>query len=386
MPKQRLYFDYASTTPLLPEAREAMLPYLSESFGNAGSLHSFGQDAVRALDKSRETIASLLGADFRQLIFTSSATEANNLALRGAVLKFIENNQGKIPHIISTAIEHESILQTLKDMEEKRIARITILPVDKKGIVDPWAIKDSITEDTILVSVMYANNEIGSIEPISKIGSIIKALRGKNSYPLFHVDAVQAFQFIDMDVNELNVDLMTISSHKIYGPKGAAVLFARNTDLLSPLLTGGGQEFGFRSGTENIPAIVGFAKACEVAARERKEVSKKVRDLSLLLLDSMRDFAEFDLNGPSLKDARLPNIMNIYFPGKKNEEILAKLDLAGVAVSAGSACSARSLNPSHVLSALGLSEERIKQSIRISLGAPTTKEEIASLLEILKSL
>lgn len=388
MLKKRLYFDYASTTPLLNQAKEAMLPFLDSEFGNAGSLHSFGQEAIRALDKSRETIARLLGADFRQIIFTSSATEANNLALRGCLPKFksLNNESKKVPHIISTFIEHESVLRALSDMEIKGEARITILPVNKKGMIDPWSVKDAITEDTVLVSIMYANNEMGSIEPISKIGSIIKSFRGKNSYPLFHVDAVQAFQFLDCNVHELNVDLMTISSHKVYGPKGAAALFVREPNTLSPLFAGGGQEFGLRSGTENIPAIVGFAKAAEVVVSKREENKKKLRDLSLFLWQVLSDVAEIDINGPLLKDERLPNILNIHFLGKENEELLAKLDLAGIAVSAGSACKSRSLETSHVLGAIGLPEKRIEESIRISLGAPTTKEEIVLLGEVIKSL
>lgn len=388
---KRIYLDYAATTPVDPEVLSAMMPYFSERFGNPGSLHTFGQEAIAAVDRSRETIAHTLGAEFRQVVFTASATEANNLALRGAVRKFREahmaEKQAAAPHtparVIVSAIEHESVLETARDLACEGVD-VVYIPVD--------ALKESLTPETAIASIMYANNEIGSVQPIRAIADVIKEFKAKTKtggpFPLFHTDAAQAFQFLDCDVKKLGVDLMTISSHKIYGPKGAGALYVRDTALLAPLITGGGQEFGLRSGTENVPAIVGFAKAVELAVAAREKESKRIAALRDRLWQGIKKvFPKAEVN--EFEDgtgaATLPNILNIYFPGRAAQDLLLKWDLAGLAVSAGSACRARAVTPSYVIEALGYSKERAAASIRFSLGRPTTEQEIDGALEIMKS-
>lgn len=385
MSEPRLYFDSAASTPVRPEVWEAMQPYFREKFGNPGSLHSFGQEAIKAVDESREKIAKSLGADFRQIIFTSSATEANNLAFRGTIRKFwwnffkkVEKTGSYLPHLISTAIEHESVLETLKDVQDRGAAKVTILPVNENGLIDPSAIKNALTPQTILVSVMYVNNEVGTIEDIKKISSIVREFRGNSAYPLLHTDAVQAPQFLSCNPDILGVDLMTLSSHKIYGPKGAALLYVRNTNLLSPLITGGGQEFGIRSGTENVPAIVGFAEAAELIMSEREALKDKISNLASRFVDGLRDSGvKFEINGFDVGNkSRISAILNLRFPGINAETFLTELDLKGFAASSGSACKARALTPSHVLQAMGLPGEKIKESVRISLHKFLTEEDI----------
>ena len=399
---KRIYLDYAATTPVDPAVLRAMEPYFSEKFGNPGSLHSFGQEAIAAVDRSRETIAKFIGAEFREVIFTGSATEANNLVLRG----IIKNAQRKIarPRIIVSAIEHESILETAHDLERNGV-EIVYLPVDKNGIVDLKKLKASLNEQTVLVSVMYANNEIGTIQPIVEIAKIIgefktesaglkpKLASKKNiAYPLFHTDAAQAFQFLDCDVRELGVDLMTLSSHKIYGPKGAAALYIRGNsgkaqdNILNALTTGGGQEFGLRPGTENVPAIVGFAKAAELAVTMREKELKRIEKLRDQLLRGIKKiYPKAVLNGATNKREALPNILNIYFPGRASQDLLTRFDLAGLAVSSGSACRSRAFESSYVIEAIGHSKECARSSIRFSLGRPTLKGEIDEALKIIKS-
>lgn len=375
-----LYFDYASTTPVLPEAQEALFSCVKNNFGNAGSLHSFGQEAVRILDQSRETIAGLLNADFRQIIFTSSATEANNLALRG-VFKKGGKNRKKI--IISKA-EHESILETAQDLASEG-AEIVYLPVDIDGIPKIEELKKALEEEKILmVSLMFANNETGALSPIKEFCKIVKEV---DPEIIFHTDASQAFQFVDCDVKALGVDMLTISSHKIYGPKGVATLYVKDLNTIDCINTGGGQEFGFRSGTENIPAISGFAVAVKEVSIKRDENRKRIEVLSQMLWDGIKGILEADINGPALGESRrTPNILNVSFKNRESEDMLVRLDMAGVAVSAGSACRSRSPRPSHVLSAMGLNEERMASSIRFSLGAPTTEEEIQKLIRILRNI
>lgn len=450
---KRIYFDYAASTPVEPRVEKAMRPYFFQKFGNTSSLHRFGQEALAAVDLSREVIASALGANFREIIFTGSATEANNLALRGPVKEFRIQNLGYRkplnsksyilnPRIVVSAIEHESILETARDLEQCG-AEIVYLPVNRQGVIDLKKLKKSLNERTILVSVMYANNEIGTIEPISAIAKLVQEFRkqkieNRNSrfyfldsrFPLFHTDAVQAFQFLDCDVKNLGVDLLTLSAHKIYGPKGVGGLYVRqqiansksqiannsnkksyspfaigHLPLLAPLTTGGGQEFGLRSGTENTPAIVGFAKAVELISNSRELESKRIRKLHDYFWQEIRKvFPGAEINGATTKSkeqmtnslnkgvyspfaiGHLPNILNIYFPGYKSEELLAKLDLAGIAVSAGSACTSRSPLPSYVIRSLGWNEKRMRGSLRFSFGRPTTKSEIDKALKIIKNI
>ncbi|MDP2598477.1 MAG: cysteine desulfurase family protein [Candidatus Liptonbacteria bacterium] len=295
---EKIYLDYAASTPVDPRVFEAMRPYFTEKFGNPGSLHSFGQEAIAAVDKSRETIAKALGADFREVIFTGSATEANNLALRGVIKRFeyrISNIE--YPRIIISAIEHESVLETARDLEREGI-EVVYLPVDRRGVVDLEKLKEALNERTVLVSIMHANNEIGTAQPLFEIHRIIEDFKKRNSSipqflncPLLHSDCAQAFQFLDCDVDALGVDLMTLSAHKIYGPKGIGALYVRQGkeknvklpdsrfQILDSIATGGGQEFGLRSGTENVPLIVGFAKAVELAIAVREKEARRIGDL-----------------------------------------------------------------------------------------------------------
>ncbi len=399
---RRIYLDYAASTPVDPEVLRAMMPYFSERFGNPGSLHTFGQEAIAALDRSRETIARALGADFRQIIFTASATEANNLALRGAVRRFrmAYNLSGRherraAPRLIVSAIEHESVLETARDLGREGV-RVTYVPVSVRGIADLKKIKKSLTQETALVSVMYANNEVGTVQPLKEIAALIKDFRNQISgqkpvigdrLPAFHADAAQAFQFLDCNANALGVDFMTISSHKIHGPKGAGALFVRDAaDMLLPIVGGGGQEFGLRSGTENVPAIVGFAKAVELAAARRESETKRIAALRDRLWGGLKDiFPEAETNGSENKGERLPNILNVYFPGKAAQDLLTKFDLCGLAASSGSACRSRAMESSYVIHALGHSKERAKESIRFSLGRPTTEREVEEALKIVKA-
>jgi cysteine desulfurase len=381
---KRIYFDYAATTPVDPAVLAAMEPYFAEKFGNPGSLHSFGQEAIAVVDRSRETIARAVGADFRQIIFTGSATEANNLALRGAVAGFRVARKA-MPRIIVSAIEHESVLETARDMGREG-AEVVYAPVDEKGTVDLKKIKESLTSDTAVVSIMYANNEIGAIQPIAEIAKTIQEFRGKNIYPLFHIDAAQALQFLDCDISHLGIDLMTLSAHKIYGPKGIGALYIKDMKNLRPIISGGGQEFGLRSGTENVPSIVGFAKAVELTTVLRDKESGRLAELrDHLSAEIKRIFPKAEINGPENDAEKLPNILNVYFPGLAAQDLLTKFDLAGLAVSSGSACRSRAPEYSYVIEELGYSKERAKSSIRFSLGRPTAEDEITRALEIIKA-
>lgn len=399
MPKpNRIYLDYAASTPLDPAVFDAMKPYFGVRFGNPGSLHAFGQEAIAAVDRSRETIARALGAEFRQVVFTSSATEANNLAVRGALLaarkKREEGAAIDRPRIVISAVEHESVMEAAREAERTG-AEVIVVPVNAAGIVDEKKIKESLNDRTVLVSIMYAQNEIGTIEPISEIAQAIAAFRGKNIHPLFHTDAAQALQFLDCNAGALKVDLMTLSAHKIYGPKGVGALYVRDLQGVQPIIHGGGQEFGVRSGTENVPAIVGFAKAVERAVAVREQEAERIgnmRDYFWTELKKIIPAAELN-GGTADRDRspsdRLPNIVNVYFPGREAQDILTALDLRGVAASSGSACRSRAMESSHVMNALGYSRERAHASVRFSFGRPTTRAEIdgalAAIQEILAS-
>ena len=390
----RIYLDYAATTPVDPAALHAMKPYFSEKFGNAGSLHSFGQEAIAAVDRAREDLARVLSAEFREVVFMGSATEANNLALRG-IVKQVASGKWQVagrPRIIVSSIEHESILETAKDLERDGI-EIVYLSVNARGVVDLEKLKESLTENTILVSVMYVNNEIGTVQPIKEVSKAIQEFRSRLPLatchlPLFHCDASQAFNYFNCDVNVLGVDLMTLSSHKIYGPKGAAALYVRadSFPLLAPLTAGGGQEFGLRSGTENVPAIVGFAKAVELVEAGREKESKHIAVLRDQFSRGIKKvFPKAEINGASFPDSS-PHILNIYFPSHDAQDILTQLDLAGIAASSGSACRSRAMESSYVIEALGYSKARARSSIRFSFGRPTTKKEIDSALRVLQKI
>ncbi|RLJ10219.1 MAG: cysteine desulfurase NifS [Candidatus Aenigmatarchaeota archaeon] len=366
---KRIYLDHAATTPVAKEVMEAMLPFFNERFGNASSLHHFGREAREALEDSRKTILKKLNGKNHTLVFTSGGTESNNLAIKGVA--FANRNKGK--HIITTKIEHDCVLNTCKWLESMGF-EITYLPVDKYGFVNPEDVESSIRDDTILVSVIHANNEIGTIEPISEIGKICEE---KDVY--FHTDACQSFTKVPINLKKQHIDLLTINSHKIYGPKGiGALILGENVDI-EPIAHGGGHEFGLRSGTENVAGAVGFAKATEIIKDKDIEHMKSLRDM---LIKGALEIEETWLNGHPTE--RLCNNANITFRYIEGESLLLHLDLKGIAVSTGSACSSKSLEPSHVLMAIGLRPEDAHGSIRFSLGKDNTKDEIKYTLEVLK--
>lgn len=367
-----VYLDYAATTPVDPRVEKAMLPYISEKFGNTMSLHSFGQEAKEALEGSREVIADLMGAKSSEIIFTSSATESNNSVLKG--IAFANRERGN--HIIISSIEHACVMESARFLESQGF-EITRLKVDKFGLVDPADVKKAIRKNTLLVSIMHANNEIGTIEPIEEIGKIC---RERGVY--FHTDAAQSFGKIPIDVNKMNVDLLTASSHKMYGPKGAASLFIREGVKILPLLHGGGHESGLRPSTVNVAAIVGFAEACRICKKEMQKESQRLTKLRDELIKGVLEKIEGShLNGHPQK--RLPNNANFWFEFVEGESMVIQLDLLGIAASTGSACSSEKLEPSHVLLAIGLKPQEAHGSLRLSLGRWTTKKEIDELLEVL---
>lgn len=368
----KIYLDYAATTPVDPRVLKAMLPFFSEKFGNTMSLHSLGQEAKEILEESREKVANFIGAKLEEIIFTSSATESNNLALKG--IAFAHRERGN--HIIISAIEHPCILESARWLETQGF-QITKIKVDKYGLVDPEDVKKAIKKETILVSIMHANNEIGTIEPIEEIGKICRQ-RGI----IFHTDAVQTLGKIEVNVEKLNVDLLSGSSHKIYGPKGVGFLYIRKGTKILPLLHGGGQEFGLRSSTVNLPGIVGFAKAIEICQKEMKKESERLRKLSEILIKGIKEKIEGSrLNSHPAK--RVPNIVNFSFEKIEGESLVLRLDMEGILVSTGSACSSAKLQASHVLLAIGLPPALAHGSIRFSLGRWTKEEDVYYLLEVL---
>jgi cysteine desulfurase len=374
MTEERIYLDYAATTPLDPRVLEAMMPYMTEHFGNPNSIHSFGREARRAIDEAREKIAQLLNCQPSEIVFTSGGTESDNLALRGVA----EAYRHKGNHIVTTAIEHHAILRTCKALEDMGFS-VTYLPVDEHGLVSPEQVAEAVNERTILVSVMHANNEIGTIEPIAEI---VRAVKEKRPDTMVHTDAVQTVGHIPVDIQELGVDLLSFSAHKFYGPKGIGGLFVRKGVRLVPQITGGGQERNRRSGTENVAAIVGMAKALELAVEEMPTELPRLQALrDELITGVLSRIPETRLNGhPTL---RLPHNANFSFRGIEGEALLLQLDLNGIAASSGSACSSGSLEPSHVLLALGLDYELAIGSLRITLGRFTTREHILRLLDLL---
>ena len=371
---KRIYLDYAATTPVDKRVAKAMEPYFIEKFGNTMSLHSFGQEAKFALDQSRQILADLIDAEPNEIIFTGSATESNNLALKGVT--FANKNKGN--HIIISSIEHPCIMESAKWLSKNGF-EITKLPVDKFGFVNVEDLKKSITQKTILVSVMHASNEIGTIEPITEIGKIC---REKGIY--FHTDASQSFGKIKIDVEKMNIDLLTASSHKMYGPKGVAFLYVRDGVKIEPILHGGGQENGLRNSTVNIPAIVGFAKAAELCEKEMKQESKRLSKLRDKIIKGILKINGARLNGD--KKNRLPNNINVSFPYIEGESLIIQLDMHGIACSTGSACSSIKLEPSYVLLAIGLKPEEAHGSLRISLGRFTTEKEMNYLLKVLPKI
>jgi cysteine desulfurase len=370
--KKRIYLDYAATAPVRKEVVKEMLPYFSDKFGNPSSLHSFGLEAKAAVSNARKTIANVINAEEDEIIFTSGGTESDNLAIKGVAYA----NKDKGNHIITSKIEHHAVLNTMKELEKEGF-KVTYIPVDKYGQVNPKDVENAITDDTILISIMHANNEIGTIQPISQIGKIAK----KNDV-IFHTDAVQSFCHLPIDVDKFNVDLLSVSSHKIGGPKGVGALYVRKGIPIKPLFNGGPHEFNKRAGTENVPGIVGFGKAAEIASKEMKKESVRLTRLRDRLINSIiSSIPGVRLNGHPKN--RLPNNVNFSFIGVEGEAMLLMLDSLGIAASTGSACSSHDLSPSHVLLALDPDPVKAHGSLRFTLGHETTEEEINYVIKML---
>ncbi|HJH31064.1 MAG TPA: cysteine desulfurase NifS [Methanosarcinaceae archaeon] len=362
---KRIYMDHSATTPVDSLVVDAMLPYFTDKFGNASSLHSFGQEAAQALEQSRQQVANSIGAKPEEIIFTSGGTESDNLAIKGVAYR----NSRKGKHIITSTIEHPAVLSTCAYLEKEGF-EVTYVAVDSDGIIDTEELEKSIRDDTILISVMHANNEIGTIQPISDISKFAKE---RGIY--LHTDAVQSLGKIAVNVDELGVDLLSISSHKIHGPKGVGALYVRKGTPLQTLAHGGGHERHMRAGTENISGIVGFAKAVALADERIVDDAKHMRHLRDLLINKvMNSIDNAYLVGHPTK--RLPNNVNIRFSFIEGESMLLFLDMKGIAISTGSACSSKSLEPSHVLTAIGLKPEDSHGSLRITLGKDNLQEEI----------
>ncbi|GLH64838.1 cysteine desulfurase family protein [Parageobacillus sp. G301] len=362
----RIYLDHAATSPVHPDVVERMIPFMTEVFGNPSSIHYFGRQSRQAVDEARAVVAKSIGAKESEIIFTSGGTEADNIALIGTAMA----NRHRGRHIITTMIEHHAVLRACEYLEKQGF-EVTYLPVDEKGNVSLADVKAALRDDTILVSIMFANNEVGVLQPIREIGELLK-----DHQAYFHTDAVQSYGLVPIDVNDYHIDLLSVSSHKINGPKGIGALYARKTVKLSPLFYGGEQERKRRAGTENVAGIVGFAKAVEIA---QETMLHKQQEYRLMREAMLSIFAEsgisYYVNGN--QDHCLPHIVNVAFPGTNVESMLVNLDLAGIAASSGSACTAGSIDPSHVLVAMfGKESERIHSSVRFSFGLGNTKEQI----------
>ncbi|WP_031459073.1 cysteine desulfurase family protein [Chloroflexus sp. MS-G] len=377
MHNRLIYLDHAATTPLDPRVLEAMLPFLSGTSGNASSIHQVGRAALQALDDAREQVALVLGCQPKEIVFTSGGSESINLALKGVAMAL--RAQGK-NHLISSTIEHHAVLHALDYLVEYEGFRVTLLPVDRNGRVNPADLSTALRPETALVSVMYANNETGVVQPIADLAAICRE-RGV----LFHTDAVQAPGQLPLDVNALGVDLLSLTAHKFYGPQGVGLLYLRRGTPLVPQINGGAQERRRRAGTENIAGIVGLAKALTIAESERTTHASRLRALSERLIDGvLTRIPQSWLNGD--RESRLPSIVNLGFACIETESLLLLLDQRGICASSGSACTSGSLEPSHVLLAMGLSPEEANGSIRFSLGKQTTDEQIDIVLDLLPDL
>jgi len=370
---RKVYMDHAAGMPVDPRVLEAMKPYFTENYGNPSSSHSFGANARNVLMESREKVARLIGAEKpEEVIFTSGGTDSNNLAIKGVAYR----NKEKGNHIITTTIEHMSVLNICKYLQKQGF-EITYMPVDKQGMVDPEKLKDEITDKTVLISVMYANSEIGTIQPIREIGKIVR-----ENQIYFHVDAVAAAGKVPINVKEENIDLMSISSNDMYGPKGMGTLYIKSGVKIQPIIQGGGQERGVRSGTENIPGIVGMSKAAEIAREEMADEGRRLSKLRDKLINGVRDTIERSyLNGHPTK--RLPNNANLRFSYIEGESLILDLDMLGVQVSSGSACTSKTLEPSHVLLAIGLAHEEAHGSLVFTMGKQNSDEDVDYVLEVL---
>ena len=376
-----VYLDHAGTTPLDSKVLEAMVPYFTQHFGNPSSLHSVGQEARYALDEARERVAGVLNCRPREIVFTAGGTESDNAAIHGVATALHETGN----HIVTSSVEHHAVLHACQYLESQGF-EVTYLSVDADGMVQPEAVYNAINERTTLVTIMYGNNEIGTINPISEIAKSVKKRAEELSRTIvFHTDAVQAAGYLSLDVAELGVDLLSLSGHKFHGPKGTGVLYMKRGSPYLPLIHGGGQERDRRSGTENIPGIIGLSLALEAADTVREETSQRCAALRDRIIDSvLQQIPGSRLNGHATQ--RLPNNANFSFTGVEGEPILLGLDMAGIAASSGSACSSGSLEPSHVLLALGQSAEIARGSLRLTLGRDNTEDEVEYLLGVLVDL
>jgi len=370
---KKIYLDYAATTPVDPRVLKAMMPYFSDKFANTMSLHSFGREASQAVEKSRKILADYINAKTEEIIFTSSATESNNLALKGIAFA---NKYKKKNHLIVSKVEHDCVMESARWLQRQGF-EIGFLPVDKYGFINLERLEKSIKKETVLVSIIHGNNEIGTIQDINAIGQIC---RKHDVY--FHTDVSQSLGKVPIDVESMNIDLLTASSHKIYGPKGVACLYIRNGVIIEPIIHGGGHERGLRSSTSNVAAIVGFGKAVEVIKKEGKDENKKLEKLRNLLINKiLKNIKGTQLNGHPVK--RLANNVNISFRGSEGESLVLELDFQGIAVSSGSACSSKTLMPSHVLTACGLKPQEAHGSLRMSVGRWTSESDIEYTVKVL---
>jgi cysteine desulfurase len=370
---QRIYFDYAATTPVHPDVVDAMRASLEESFGNPSSMHWAGKTAAMLVEKSRQEISRAVGCKPQEVYFTSGATEANNLALSG----ILRNNLPTRSHLITSSIEHHAVLHAAQQLEREGFP-VTYLPVSASGTIEPEQISKAIRRDTALISIMMVNNETGTVQPIREIGEIALQ-RGI----LFHTDAVQALGLFDVDVNEQKIDLLSLSAHKIYGPKGIGALYIRDGIKLKPILYGGVQERGMRAGTENVPGIAGLGAAVSLIQKHKKQECNRLAGLRSYLIEGLRDcIPDVTINGQEPGGA--PHIISVSFPGIDAEAMLLHLNRNGIAASMGSACTSKDIEPSHVLTAMGLPLDKIEGTLRFSLGYPTTIDEINQFLQLLE--
>lgn len=372
---RRIYMDHSATTPVDPQVIQAMISTLTDSFGNPSSIHSFGQEAHKLIQKARKQVAGLIGADSEEIVFTSGGTEADNMAIIGTA----KDRMGRGRHIITSQIEHHAVLDTCRQLEKEGF-EVTYLPVNWFGEVELETVARAIRPDTILISIMHANNEIGTIQPIATMGRM-----ARDKGIIFHTDAVQSVGRIPVDVKSLSVDLLSLSGHKFYGPKGTGALYVRSGTRLTPLLFGGGQERKWRSGTENVPGVVGLGLAAELARQHLPERSKHLSKLSQTVIDRiLAEIPQAYLTGHPQK--RLPGHASFVFQAVEGAAMLVFLDAEGIAVSGGSACTSNSFDPSHVLTALGLNKDAAHSSLRISLGKDNTLEDVERLMEVMPGI
>lgn len=373
MPK--VYLDHSATTPVRPEVARLVMEYMTEKFGNPSTLYFYGREAKKAVEKAREQVAALIKADSEEIIFTSGGTEGDNLAILGIARAYAENGQ----HIITSAVEHHAVLEACRSLEQQGF-RLTVLPVDEDGRVSVAELEKALSPDTILISIMHVNNEVGTIQPVEEIGKLARQ-RGV----ILHIDGVQSVGKVPVDIGALQADLLTGSGHKIYGPKGTGFLYVRKGLKLAPLVWGGGQEKAYRPGTENVAGIVGLGLAAELAGQELHTEMPRLATLRNMLIKGLQEnIPDTKLNGPQV--GRVPTNVNLRFAGVEGEALLQALDLKGICASSGSACSAGAVNPSHVLLAMGLSRAEAKSSLRMTLGRDNTEEQVAYVLEQLPPL